>query len=116
MELRFYPVPIYLYRFLILLAIPVIIIFMGVRLWRGKEDRKRFFERLAISKVKRPKGKLIWFHAVSVGESLAALSLIALIDKHYPHHHFLLTTTTKTSARLVATRATSESDSSILAP
>lgn len=74
------------------------------RLFAKKEDPAHFFERLGFSKKKRPQGNLVWIHAVSVGESLAALPLInALLNKN-TELHILVTTGTVTSARLMRQR------------
>lgn len=74
------------------------------RLQRGKEDPERIGERFGQPSLPRPKGRLAWFHAASVGESL---SLLALVDGLLAEHddlHVLLTTGTRTSAELLATR------------
>ena len=43
---------------------------------RGKEHPERLRERLGQASMPRPKGPLIWVHGASVGEMLAAISLI----------------------------------------
>jgi 3-deoxy-D-manno-octulosonic-acid transferase len=68
----------------------------------GKEDPKRIGERLGRTRVERPTGPLVWVHAASVGEGLAALLLIENIHDRYPAVQFLLTTGTVTSAALLA--------------
>ena len=50
---------------LILLLSPIIIIF---RLFKKKEDFRRFKEKFCFFSKKRKKGKIIWFHGASVGE------------------------------------------------
>ena len=43
-----------------------------------------------------PDKKVIWLHAVSVGEMLAASSLLADIRKEFPDHQLIISTTTET--------------------
>ena len=38
---------------------------------RGKEDVSRRYERYGYPSAERPDGPLIWFHAASVGETMA---------------------------------------------
>ena len=46
---------------------PLVDYYLRQRLQRGKEDATRFQERLGISSLPRPEGKLVWCHAASVG-------------------------------------------------
>jgi len=69
---------------------------------RGKEDLERLPERLGIANLKRPEGTLIWIHGASVGETLAALPLLAVLLT--PGRHALVTSGTVTSAKLMAER------------
>ena len=46
------------------------------RLARGREDPARWQEKLGHAGLSRPKGPLIWLHAVGVGEVLALRGLI----------------------------------------
>lgn len=61
-------------------------------------------ERRGVTEHKRPQGHLIWIHAVSVGESFIALTLIERIIQTIPAAQILVTTGTVTAARLMATR------------
>ncbi|NQV79671.1 MAG: 3-deoxy-D-manno-octulosonic acid transferase [Alphaproteobacteria bacterium] len=70
----------------------------------GKEDPKRIGERFGHTSAARPDGPLLWIHAASVGESLAALPLIESIHALHEEIHFLLTTGTVTSANLLKTQ------------
>jgi 3-deoxy-D-manno-octulosonic-acid transferase len=74
---------------------------LAKRVLRGKEILDRLPEREGISRLARPDGKLIWFHAASVGETLSVLPVIAAIDGRA---NVLLTTGTVTSAALAAER------------
>jgi len=91
---------IYIYRILInfiLLISPVIIL---ARLILKKEDPKRFFEKFGFFSKKRKKGKVLWFHTVSVGELLSVISIIDKLEKDKRISQILVTTTTLTSAKL----------------
>ncbi|WP_282077647.1 3-deoxy-D-manno-octulosonic acid transferase [Epibacterium ulvae] len=61
-------------------------------------------ERLGYPTQLRPQGQLIWLHGASVGESLAALTLIEHLSTLRPDAHFLLTSGTATSAEMAQKR------------
>ncbi len=65
---------------------------------------KRQRERLGHASLPRPKGRIIWFHAASVGESLSVLSLIKRLGARLPDAEFLITSGTPTSAALIEKR------------
>ncbi|WP_413112719.1 lipid IV(A) 3-deoxy-D-manno-octulosonic acid transferase [Thaumasiovibrio sp. DFM-14] len=69
-------------------------------LYRKKKGKpsigKRWVEHFG--KTPAVKGRPIWVHAVSVGEVLAAKSLVAEIQATYPDAPLLITTTTSTGA------------------
>lgn len=71
------------------------------RLAAGKEDPARWREKLGEATLPRLDGPLVWVHAVSVGEGLSVLPLLAGLAAH---SNVLLTCTTVTSARLMAER------------
>ena len=71
---------------------------------RGKEDIKRFNERIGRPTKERPEGKLIWMHGASVGESVSMLPLIQRLLETYPDAHIMVTTGTTTSAEIMAKR------------
>ena len=93
-----------LYRTVTSLGRPLIRLYLAWRMARGKEDNERFKERLGHSSLPRPKGKLLWLHAASVGESLSLLSLISWVMETRTGWSVLVTTGTVTSARLMAAR------------
>jgi 3-deoxy-D-manno-octulosonic-acid transferase len=70
----------------------------------GLEDSTRKSERFGIPSVERPSGRLIWIHAVSVGESLSVIPFINEFKKINPDVSILLTTTTIAASRVIAAR------------
>ncbi|MDO4161678.1 MAG: 3-deoxy-D-manno-octulosonic acid transferase [Pseudomonadota bacterium] len=70
----------------------------------GKEDVKRFNERIGRPTKPRPEGRLIWLHGASVGESISMLPLINRLLELYPDAHVMVTTGTTTSAEVMAKR------------
>lgn len=94
----------YFYRSLWFIFAPLVDIWFFTRMFKGKEDRQRFMERLGFSKIQRPQGKLIWFHAASVGESLSILPLIENLLEEHKELNILVTTGTVTSAKLMKNR------------
>lgn len=64
----------------------------------------RIGERYGHATVARPSGRVIWFHAASVGESLSVLTLITRMGERLPQTSFLITSGTATSAELIARR------------
>lgn len=71
---------------------------------RGKEEPSRLGERRGYASRQRPHGALAWVHAVSVGEAISTLPLIARLCAARPDLAILLTTGTRASAELLATR------------
>ena len=69
---------------------------------RGKEHPERLKERLGQASIPRPKGPLIWVHGASVGEMLAAVSLIERLRAQ--NFAVLVTSGTVTSAALAEQR------------
>ncbi|NLV23549.1 MAG: 3-deoxy-D-manno-octulosonic acid transferase [Deltaproteobacteria bacterium] len=89
-----------LYDIGLFLAMPVLLtvfFFRGLRkgiVRRGLRERLGFYnpDRLALLK-ERP---VIWVHAVSVGETRAAVPLLKALRKEYPQRALVLTTVTET--------------------
>ena len=90
-----------LYRHLTRLFAPTFDWVLQTRLRKGKEHPQRINERRGLATIARPKGKLIWLHAASVGEAQSALILITTLLEHHPKTHILITTGTLTSAQLM---------------
>ena len=89
-----------LYFFLSFVLDPVYFVYQLISVLKGKENPNRFWERWVSKQIKRPSGKLIWLHAVSVGETLSLLPLIEKIAEDNPKINILITSSTKTSAQI----------------
>jgi 3-deoxy-D-manno-octulosonic-acid transferase len=77
---------------------------LRARARRGKEDPARLAERLGHAGIARPPGPLVWLHAVSVGESVSLLPLIAALRAERPDLALLITSGTQASAEVLARR------------
>jgi len=89
-----------LYAGLLRLALPLALLRLY---WRGRRDpdhRRRWAERLGHFPP-LPRIGCLWVHAVSVGETRAALPLIRALRTRYPELPLLVTTTTLTGSRQV---------------
>ena len=67
--------PYYSYRLITTLIRPFIVFYILIRILKGKEDRLRVTERYGTSDINRKDGKVIWFHAASIGESLSLIHI-----------------------------------------
>ena len=90
---------------------------VGYRAWRRGKPLGRLGDRFG-----RPPAALnphgspsIWIHAVSVGEALAAKTLVAPLKATYPAHRLLVSTTTA-SGQLVARQLQPAADATFYAP
>src|SRR5215467_3615364 len=92
------PLALRLYRLGCVLGSPLAPKVLARRLSRGKEHPKRLPERLGVTNIARPKGPLVWIHGASVGEMLAAVSLIERLRAQ--DFAVLVTSGTVTSAAL----------------
>ena len=68
------------------------------RVARGKEDAARVGERWGQASAPRPKGPLLWVHALGIGEAAAMLAVIRAVQAARPDVAVLLTTGTRTGA------------------
>ena len=89
-----------IYNFLVYIVIifsPLIIVY---RIFKKKENPKRFLEKFSLNKEKRSKGELIWFHSSSVGEFLSIVPLIQKLEKTKKIKQILVTTSTLSSSKI----------------
>lgn len=88
-----------IYKILNIILSPLIVLIIIYRIYKKKEDRVRVGERFGFASKARPKGKLLWIHAASIGETISALPFIDACNKELDYK-ILLTTGTVTSARI----------------
>ena len=88
--------------------------FLAIRARKGKEDRTRRYERYGYPSADRPNGPIVWFHAASVGKSMAVLALIERV--HALGINAIMTTGTVTSAEIVRKRLAARHFSPICPP
>ena len=90
------------YKLLTFFFYPFLIIIIYFRKFLGKEDDKRYIEKIFPSRSpKEKKDKLIWFHAASIGEIQSIIPLIEKISKNNKNINFLITSVTFTSGKLI---------------
>lgn len=82
--------------------------FWRIALWvrqrRGREDPVRGVEKLGRYTRERPPGPVMWFHAVSVGEAQALVTLLDRMVAAHPDVSVVLTTHTIASAQALEIR------------
>ena len=74
--------------------------------WKGTfNERFGFFSARRKQELEKFHGA-IWFHSVSVGETMIALSMIKSYSARYPEQKFIISTTTTTGQELARSKAT----------
>ncbi|KAA1190632.1 3-deoxy-D-manno-octulosonic acid transferase [Pseudohalioglobus sediminis] len=93
----------YLYSALFYALLPLLWLRMLLRSRRAPAYRQRLAERLGVFQCPREiiEGRVIWVHAVSVGEALAAVPLVEELLAQWPEHSVVMTTTTPTGSERV---------------
>ncbi|CAN8297911.1 unnamed protein product [Cochlearia groenlandica] len=90
-----------LYRSLTSGFSPLLHLHIRWRSLRGLEHPLRWPERLGLPSAVRPPGSLVWFHAVSLGEGMAAIPLIRRCNEAKPYMTILMTTTTVSAFQVI---------------
>jgi 3-deoxy-D-manno-octulosonic-acid transferase len=100
----------WLYNILWLLAFPGVILYLALRRSFTGKYRQNFGPRLGVGLkgLTRPiRGKVIWVHALSVGEVLSVVSLVYTLRKQFPDYKILITTTTESGQHVARQKLTS---------
>lgn len=84
-----------IYATLLVLALPYLLLHLAVRGWRQRAYWRNLGERFGRYRQHAAK-PIIWLHAVSVGETRAAIPLIHALQARYPDYQILLTHSTPT--------------------
>ena len=92
---------IFFYRILINFVFIISPIIILIRLFKKKENIKRFKEKLCFFSKGRARGKLIWFHGASVGEIQSIIPLIEKIAKNNKVRQILITSNTLSSSKII---------------
>ncbi len=93
-----------IYKIISYLIYPFVPIYLNKRLGLKKELEDRINERYGYSKINRKKGKLVWLHAASIGESISILPVVKELEKNKKIKQILVTTGTVTSANIMKER------------
>ncbi len=89
-----------LYSTLLYLLMPLMLLHLAWRGFRQHGYWRRIHQRFGLVR-RQPHGIAVWVHAVSVGESLAALPLVRRLLERYPPQSVLVTTTTPAGSERV---------------
>ena len=91
-----------IYTAVLYLYLPVALVRLFLQGLRYPAYRHSWAERFGAVPGQRPRGRLLWLHAVSVGEVRAAVPLVRLLQSRLPDHHIHITTVTPTGAEIAA--------------
>jgi 3-deoxy-D-manno-octulosonic-acid transferase len=92
----------YLYSAVLYILLPFVLLRMLLRSRRAPDYRRRLAERFGLFDLSLERSRpVIWLHAVSLGEVLAAARLIDDLLLLYPRHQLVVTTTTPTGSERV---------------
>ncbi|TQV77652.1 3-deoxy-D-manno-octulosonic acid transferase [Exilibacterium tricleocarpae] len=89
-----------LYTLVLYAALPLLLLRLRQRARRAPAYGRRWRERFGFIPP-LPAAQVVWVHAVSVGEALAAIPMIKLLREQYPQLVFMVTTTTPTGSERV---------------
>ena len=91
-----------IYLCLAVLFLPIVL----YKLFKYKKYRAYFWERFGGIKYRKNVNEksCIWIHAVSVGETIAAIPLVEQLKQAYPEHEIVMSVTTKTGREVALSK------------
>ena len=83
-----------MYKIFCYLNFPLWAFIILYRKFKGKEHNKRYIEKLGYGYIKRPKGEIIWVHALGLGETLSLTLFIKTLAEQHKNKTILFTSST----------------------
>jgi 3-deoxy-D-manno-octulosonic-acid transferase len=107
-----------LYNILLLVAAPLLLLYLCLQLLFRPDKRDLLLQRLGrgLPRPVRRSGRVIWIHALSVGEVTSALPLIRALRSELPNYILIFSATTASGRDLAASRIRPLVDSVIAFP
>lgn len=93
----------FIYCLFVYLAIPFVLFRLIYRSLRAPLYAMRWGERFGFISLSPRNETLVWIHAVSVGETLAAAPIVAALRSSHPKFHILVTCMTPTGSEMIKT-------------
>ncbi|MDB4262711.1 lipid IV(A) 3-deoxy-D-manno-octulosonic acid transferase [Porticoccaceae bacterium] len=90
-----------IYSAIFYLLTPIILLRLLYRGLKAPAYRKRWAERFGFPVYAESTADCIWLHAVSVGETLAAVPLVKALQEKYPQHRLMVTCMTPTGSERI---------------
>lgn len=89
------------YQLILIIILPISPLVIFYRIIKNKEHKIRFKEKFCFFSKSRKSGKLIWFHASSVGELMSILPIIHYYENKKFINQILITTSTLSSEKIL---------------
>ena len=86
-----------IYKFFCSVNYPLWWLILWIRSLRGKEHKQRYLEKLGYVFKKKPKGEIIWVHALGLGETLSLTFFLNSLSQSFKNKTILFTTSTYNS-------------------
>lgn len=90
-----------LYSLLFYLLMPFVLLRLLYRAWKAPAYARRWQERFGLVRIPVHRQQGIWVHAVSVGETIAAVPMIKALQQKFPQLPIMVTTMTPTGSERV---------------
>lgn len=100
-----------LYRIVTLFSWLPLLIYYLLMVLVGRKYRSNFMDRMGLKLPKRlPPGKRIWFHALSVGETLSVIPLVKSVRRICPDLEIVFSTATEAAREIAEKRLAGDID------